>query len=105
MVTMSTAISTTNNAMDLCDKLEAELEAVEAEMRERGSVRMASTGGGYTIINPGFRRKKVQFHELPDRDRELVDRHRELSGQIREASAALLESSAEELRVSESVAA
>jgi hypothetical protein len=105
MVTMSTAIKTTDTAMDLCDKLEAELEAVEAEMGQRGSVRMAATGGGYTILNPGFRRKKVRFNELPDRDRELVERHRELTGEIAAASAELLESSAAELRVSEAVAA
>jgi hypothetical protein len=89
--------------MDRADRLEVTLEQVEAAIKRRGSRMAVATGGGYTITNPGMRRKKVQFNGLNERDRQLVDLHRRLTGELADITCQLLEASAVELRLAEQV--
>ncbi len=105
MVTMSTAISATDTAMDRCDRLDRCLERVEAAIEQRDSSHAVVTGGGYQILNPGLRRKKIRFNGLSPRQEQLVQLHRRLTSELADHTAELLEHSAAELRLGEAQAA
>ncbi len=103
MVSMSTAISETDTAMDLCDRLEARLARVEAAMERRGTVRRLATGGGSSVApgHEGRRPLRVVFAEVPRFDTVLGELRNRLTRRLARAERDLLRAFAGEMRLEE----